>query len=195
MSILYRNSWIYHTILTGAYGRHIRDRFRAVAEWIPEGASVLDVCCGDAHLADHLPDSVTYRGLDRSPAFVRSAQRRGLQVDPFDLREGELPEASVVVCQISLYQFHPDVENVLARLYTAAEQRLIVTESVRSLAQSRWPWLATLGAWGMRVDGMRDARFRYTPASLEELFRPYAGRLRHARAISGGRDWLFVVEK
>lgn len=195
MSILYRNSWLYHTVLIGAYGHRRRERFRAAARWIPDHASVLDVCCGDGRLAEHLPASVRYRGLDGSRDFVRAARRRGRRVEPFDLREDELPSAQIVVCQLALYQFHPDVPGVLARLFAAAEQRLIVTESVRSLAQSRWPWLAELGAQSLRVEGMSDIRFRFTPATLAELFRPFGSGLRHAGAISGGRDWLFVVEK
>ncbi|CAL1240143.1 class I SAM-dependent methyltransferase [Candidatus Methylocalor cossyra] len=195
MSFLYRSSWLYHTVLAGAYGRHKLDRFRAVAQWIPEGSKVLDVCCGDGRLAEYLPPSVDYRGLDRSRALVRAARRLGRRVDAFDLRTDALPRAEIVVCQISLYQFYPHVESVLARLFEAAEQRLIITESVRCLAQSRWPWLAALGAWGMRVEGMGDSRFRFTPHSLQELFRPYRERLRHWGAISAGRDWLFVLEK
>jgi hypothetical protein len=41
---------------------------------------------------------------------------------------------------------------------------------------------------------MSDSRFRHTPNSLHEVFRPYGPRLRHQGAIGGGRDWLFVVE-
>lgn len=195
MSILYKNSWFYHTMLAGAYGRRRWDRFRAVAEWIPEAASVVDVCSGDGTLAEHLPPSVNYRGLDRSPAMIRAGQKRGRRIESFNLRTDPLPEADVVVCQISLYQFHPDTETTVARMFAAASQRLIITESVRSLAQSAFPPLAVLGDWALRVEGMDDSRFRHTPESLEELFRPYGSQLRHQGPINGGRDWLFVLEK
>jgi hypothetical protein len=194
MSVLYRNSWLYHTVLAAAYGRRRQDRFRAVAAWVPEGATVLDVCSGDGTLAQHLPLSVRYHGLDRSPAFVAAGRRRGRRIDRFDLRTDQLPRAEIVICQISLYQFHPDTEATVKRLFDAAERRLIITESVRSLAQSRWPPLAALGDWALRVEGMSESRFRHTPNSLHEVFRPYAPRLRHQGAIAGGRDWLFVVE-
>lgn len=195
MSILYRNSWLYHTVLAAAYGRRRQDRFRAVAGWIPAGATVLDVCSGDGTLAEHLPTSVRYQGLDHSPAFVQAARRRGRQVDIFDLRTDRLPRAEIVICQISLYQFHPHTEATVKRLFEAAERRLLITESVCSLAQSRWPPLAALGDWALRVEGMSDSRFRHTPKSLQELFRPYGRHLRHQGAIAGGRDWLFVLER
>lgn len=136
-----------------------------------------------------------YQGLDRSRAFVRAGRRRGRRIDCFDLRTDTLPRADIVICQLSLYQFHPHTEATLERMFEAAGRRLIVTESVRSLAQSRCPPLAVLGDWALRVDGMSDTRFRHTPHTLQELFRPYASRLRHQGPIDGGRDWLFVLEK
>jgi hypothetical protein len=194
MSVLYQNSCLYHTVLAVAYGSRGQERFRAVAAWVPEGTTVLDVCSGDGTLAEHLPPSVRYHGLDRSPAFVRAGRHRGRRIDHFDLRTDQLPRAEIVICQISLYQFHPHTEATVKRLFDAAERRLIITESVRSLAQSRWTPLAALGDWALRVEGMSDSRFRRTPKSLHDLFRPYGPRLQHQGAIAGGRDWLYVLE-
>ncbi len=195
MAILYKSSWLFHSAMALAYRTHKGERFRAVAHWIPEGAEVVDVCCGDGSLAEHLPPSVDYRGLDYSQALVRAAQRRGLRVEPFDLRCDNLPCSQVVVCQVSLFQFHPHADSVLARLFAAAKQRLIISESVRSLTQSRWGWIASVVAWGVHMEGMTDNRFRFTPESLEQLFQPYRAHVRCAGPICGGRDWLFVLDK
>jgi SAM-dependent methyltransferase len=195
MAILYKHSWLFHSAMTCAYRTHRQERFRALAQWVPEGAHVLDVCCGDGSFSKHLAPSVRYRGLDHSPAFVRTARRHGRQVEIFDLRHDRLPPSQIVVCQISLYQFYPEEAAVLARLFEAAKQRLIISESVRSLAKSRWPWIASLGAWGLHVEGMTNSRFRFTPEGLEELFQPYRPYIGQAGVICGGRDWLFVLDK
>lgn len=195
MAILYKHSWLFHSAMAFAYRTHRLERFRALARWVPEGAEVLDVCCGDGSLVEYLPSSVRYKGLDHSPAFVRAACRHGREVESFDLRRGSLPPAQIVICQISLYQFYPEEAVVLSRLLEAARQRLIVSESVKSLAKSRWPWIASLGAWGLRVDGMAESGFRFTPEGLKELFRPYSTHIRQAGPICGGRDWLFVLDK
>jgi SAM-dependent methyltransferase len=195
MAILYRHSWLFHSAMTFAYLTHRRERFQALACWVPEGAHVLDVCCGDGSFTEYLPSSVRYKGLDYSPAFVRAARRRGRQVELFDLRHGSLPASQIIVCQISLYQFYPEQAAVLARLFEAAEQRLIVSESVKSLAKSRWPWIASVGDWGLRVEGMIDSRFRFSPEDLEKLFHPYSAHIHQAGPICGGRDWLYVLDK
>ncbi len=195
LPVLYKSSWFYHGALALAYRKHRQERFRAVAHWVPEEAEVLDVCCGDGSLGKYLPPSVRYRGLDYSTAFVHTAQQRGCRVEAFNLRCDPLPAAQIVICQVSLFQFHPHVEEILARLFEAAEQRLIVSESVRSLTQSPWPWIARVVAWGTHVDGMTQDWFRFTPEGLQILFDPYRPHIRHAGAVCGGRDWLFVLDK
>jgi len=44
------------------------------------GCSVLDIGCGNADLADLLPDDVTYLGLDNNPRYIESAKQRGINV-------------------------------------------------------------------------------------------------------------------
>jgi trans-aconitate methyltransferase len=195
MAILYRSSLLYHGLMTAVYHVHRRERFREVAQWIPEGAEVLDVCCGDGALTGYLDRSVRYRGLDQSPVFVARARDRGREVEHFDLRRASLPGSQVVVCQASLFQFYPDVDEVLGQLFDAALQRLIVSESVKSLTQSRWSCLSRIVAWGTHVEGMTNDHFRFCPEGLDRLFHPYAAHLRHAREVCGGRDWLYVLDK
>ncbi len=195
MALLYSSSWFYHGLMTVMYHVHVRERFRQVALWVPEGADLLDVCSGDGQLMTYLPGATRYRGLDYSEPFLRKARELGRDVQRFDLRTDPLPEAQVVVCQVSLFQFYPEVEGVLARLYAAARERLIISESVRSLTQSKNPLISRLVAWGTRANGMEHDRFRYNPHTLEALFRPYQRQIRHAAEVCGGRDWIYVLDK
>jgi SAM-dependent methyltransferase len=194
MSILYQSNRLFHFMMAAAYRDHRFERFDAVARWIPHAADVLDVCCGDGTLAAYLSGS-RYRGLDQSPAFVKAARKKGLDVDLFDLRRDSLTPSQIVVCQISLYQFHPEEELILARLFEAARDKLIVSESVRSLAQSRFPLTRWVGAWGMRTRGMTHIDFRFTPERLHRLFEPYRRFLEFAGPICAGRDWVYVLDK
>lgn len=195
MAILYQSSRFYHALMTLVYRTHRRERFQAVSRWVPEDAEVLDVCCGDGSLAEHLLPSARYRGLDQSAAFVREGQRRGHRVEQFDVMRDKLPSAQIIVCQVSLFQFYPAVDTVLSRLYEAAEQRLIISESVLSLTQSRWSWIASIVAWGTDPNGMSNNRFRFNEETLKELFSPYREHILDAREVCGGRDWVYVLEK
>jgi 2-polyprenyl-3-methyl-5-hydroxy-6-metoxy-1,4-benzoquinol methylase len=62
------------------------------------GCRVLDIGCGNADLADLLPNGVSYLGLDNNPRYIESAKQRGINVieasvdelgslgyDPFDV--------------------------------------------------------------------------------------------------------------
>lgn len=195
MPVFYANSHVYHMLMAMTYRRHRAERFRAVAEWVPDGAEVLDVCCGDGSLAKHLPPNVSYRGLDRSSAFLRTAQKRGRSVERFDVCSESLPKSQIVICQVSLYQFYPLVDQMLARLFEAATHRLIISESVWSLTRSKLPLVAPIIAWAMRANDLSDGYFRFTPEELDRLFVAYQPALRYRGSICGGMDRLFVLDK
>jgi SAM-dependent methyltransferase len=195
MSLLYSNAALFQLAMAVAYGDHRHERFNEVARWIAPHSEVLDVCCGAGILANYLPVGTRYRGLDRSRHLVATARRRNLDVSEFDLRSQDLPQAPVIVCQISLYQFHPEESDLLARLFRAAQTRLIISESVRSLAQSKFAATRWLGTKALQVQGMTQADFRFTPERLQILFAPYRSWERHFGPICAGRDWLYVVDK
>ncbi|MGH8602520.1 MAG: class I SAM-dependent methyltransferase [Gammaproteobacteria bacterium] len=195
MALLYKNTYLYHGLINAVYGVSRKERFHAVVRWVPDDMEVLDVCCGDGTLATYLARGVNYRGLDQSPAFVRQAQALGRAVELFDVRAGDLPSADVVVCQVSLFQFYPQAESMLARLFDAAKYRLVISESVFSLSQSRWSWLASVVGRGTKTKGMSTHTFRYTASSLRQLFQPYATNVRHMAEVCNGRDWLYVLDK
>ncbi|MGH6635675.1 MAG: class I SAM-dependent methyltransferase [Gammaproteobacteria bacterium] len=195
MALLYKNTYLYHGLINFVYGVSRKERFHAVVRWVPDDMEVLDVCCGDGTLASYLARGVNYRGLDQSPVFVREAQALGRSVELFDVRMGDLPSADVVVCQVSLFQFYPQAESMLARLLDAAKYRLVISESVFSLSQSHWSWLATIVGRGTKTKGKSTHTFRYTSSSLRQLYQPYPANLRHAAEVCNGREWVYVLDK
>ena len=126
------------------YGRHYAARMRAVAEQVPPGASVLELCCGPGTLyRRHLRGRVSgYVGIDVNPGFVSRLSRRGVDARRLDLAapDGALPAADVAIMQASLYHFLPHAER--DRRPDAArprDERVIVSEPVRNLAIQRPP--------------------------------------------------------
>ena len=163
-ALIYRSAVAYELAMLGLYGRHYRARSRAVADLIPPGASVLDLCCGPGTLyRRHLRAAgVSYTGLDLNPRFIARVRRLGAEGFVRDLRRiDELPRADCVVIQASLYHFLPDPAPLLSRMERAARHRVIVAEPIRNLAGSRNPLLAALarrqtdpgaGGWPLRFD-------------------------------------------
>src|SRR5439155_809818 len=80
-----------------------------VADGIGHRGDVLELCCGDLALYQHLARrglAGSYLGLEQSCAMLRLARRRGVDVRAFDVRAGGvLPTAAAVIMQASLYQF------------------------------------------------------------------------------------------
>jgi SAM-dependent methyltransferase len=195
-SLIYRSALGYELLMRALYGRHYQARMRAVAEQVPHGASVLELCCGPGTLyTRHLRDRArSYIGLDLNEGFVADLRRRGVDARATDLaREpAPLPSAEVVIMQASLYHFLPDAHEIVDRMLDAAGDRVIVSEPVRNLASSANPLLGRLGRRAADP-GVGGAERRFTEATLDGLFDRHRDRRVKAELIPGGREKLYVL--
>jgi SAM-dependent methyltransferase len=195
-SLVYRSAAGYELAMRALYGRHYTDRMRAIAAEVPQGASVLELCCGPGTLyTHHLRGRVSaYIGLDVNERFVGALRRRGVDARVVDLSHSPepLPAADVVLMQASLYHFLPDAGRIIDRMLAAASGRVIVSEPVRNLATSS---NALIGLLGRRAadPGLGGAERRFTEETLDALTGRYRDLVVKARLIPGGREKLYVL--
>ncbi|WP_435593578.1 class I SAM-dependent methyltransferase [Nocardia sp. bgisy118] len=194
-SLIYRNRAVYELLMRGLYGRHYAARYGAIAGLVPDGAEVVDVCCGPATLYTRYlrAKSVAYTGLDLNERFVAGVSRAGGRGLVWNMRsDAPLPEADYVVMQASLYHFLPEPGPVLDRMLAAARKSVIVAEPIRNLATSRNRVLSTVGRRFTNAGDGRQAH-RFTEATLDEFFRRYEPRVAQRALIAGGREKLYVL--
>ena len=194
-SLIYRNASVYELAMLLLYGRHYPSRYRAIAELIPAGSSVLDLCCGPALLYHrHLrTKAVQYTGLDINASFITRLIRRGGSGQVWDLRSEEaLPAADYVIMQASLYHFLPDASQVVDRMLQAARKRVIIAEPIRNLATSNSRLLSMLGRL-FTNPGTGEHSLRFTEASLDDFFSDYGSRVVESFTIAGGREKVYVL--
>jgi len=192
MLTIYQVPALYRLLMRLGYGPDYAARYALVADRIGEPDDVLEVCCGHLGLYRHLRHRGlvrSYVGLEQAPAMLRLARRGGVDVRAFDVRAGDaLPAAGTVIMQASLYQFHDLADTLLPRLWAAARRRLVIAEPVRNLSQSR----SRVARWAARAltrtpDG-RIHTFRYTEATLLELYRRCAVPVSRVDRTPGGRE-------
>ena len=194
-SLIYRSASVYELAMMLLYGRHYSSRYRAIADLIPNGSSVLDLCCGPAHLYHRYlrAKSVRYTGLDINAKFIARLTRRGGSGRVWDLRSEEpLPSADYVIMQASLYHFLPDASQVVERMLRAARKRVIIAEPIRNLATSNSRLLSLLGRL-FTNPGVGEHSLRFTEASLTNFFSGYASRVDESFTIAGGREQVYVL--
>jgi SAM-dependent methyltransferase len=193
-SLIYRNAQVYEALMRALYGRHYAARMTLVAERVPIGASVVELCCGPGTLyLRHLRGRVSsYIGMDVNPRFVARLRAAGADARQVDLRAGDepLPQADVVLIQASLYHFLPDAQALLDRMLAAARRRVIVAEPIRNLSSSSNPLLARLGRRGTDP-GVGGHAGRFTEETLAELMSQY--RAQESLVIPGGREKIYVL--
>ena len=194
-SLVYKSCLLYELAMRLLYGRHYPARYYAVAALVPEGASVLDLCCGPATLYHGYlrHKGVRYTGLDVNEKFVRRLARAGARGQVWDLRSDRpLPPADHVIMQASLYHFLPDAGPVVGRMLQAAGEQVIIAEPVRNLSTSRLPLVARL-ARRHADPGSGSPASRFTEANLDAFFARYAGRVKRSFHIPGGREKVYVL--
>lgn len=195
-SFIYRSSFVYELAMLLLYGRHYPARYRAIAELIPDGSIVLDLCCGPALLYHRYLQSkdVQYIGLDINANFITRLIRRGGSGQVWDLRSNEpLPPADFVIMQASLYHFLPDASPIVNRMLQAARNRVIIAEPVRNLTTSGSGLLSQLGRL-FTNPGSGEQSLRFTEASLADFFSAYGLRVDRSFSIAGGREKVYVLD-
>jgi SAM-dependent methyltransferase len=195
-SLVYRSAGGYELLMRALYGRHYEDRMRFVAERVPPGASVLELCCGPGTLyLRHLSERVSrYVGLDVNERFVARLRRRGVDARLLDLSgDVRLPDADVAIIQASLYHFFPDPAPVIERMLAAAHDRVIVSEPIRNLASSPLPLVGSIGRRAADP-GVGGHAHRFTEATLDELLERFRPLVLEALPIPGGREKVYVLD-
>jgi hypothetical protein len=179
------------------YGRGYWERYRIISELIPQGSSVLDLCCGPATLFHRYlkRKAVCYTGLDINRGFVERLSANGATGAVWDLEEDRpLPRSEYVLMQASLYHFLPNALPIVERMMAAAKKQVLIAEPIRNLADSQNPVLALL-ARKFTNPGTRDQPNRFDEARLDALLEPYQkrGQVLKSRLIAGGREKLFIL--
>lgn len=196
-SLIYRSALAYELLIRALYGRYYDAHYRAIAELIPAGSRVVEVCCGPATLYRHYlrGKSVDYTGIDLSEPFITalcSLGGRGIVSDAAS--DASLPEADYVILQGALYFFLPDPTSIIDRMLLAARKQVIVSEAIKNIANSRWP---IVNALARRLAGAvaGEGVVRFTERTLDQLFERYRDCVIDAFKIPGGRDKVYVLDK
>ncbi len=201
-SPIYRSALGYELVMRALYGRNYTKRMQVVAEEVPEGSSVVELCCGPGTLYQRYlrPRTSAYVGLDVNERFVERLRAHGVDARRVDLGEDAepLPAADVALMQASLYHFLPNPEPIIEKMLAAARDRVIVSEPIRNLSSSGNPLLGRVGrrasdpgAGGTGGGAAGDQRFN--EESLDALMERYGERVLRRFLIPGGREKVYVL--
>jgi glycosyltransferase involved in cell wall biosynthesis len=168
----------YDLVMRALYGRQHQATTAAVAARIPDGASVVDLCCGTARLyQDFLRvRGCVYLGLDTNGDFVMHAQRRGVDVRWFNLLTDPIPPADYVVMCSSLYHFGATADDIVARMRRAARRGVIISEPVRN-----WSDAPVIGGFiaALTDPGVGDYTMRFDIDAFRALLARHGGEVIH----------------
>jgi trans-aconitate methyltransferase len=170
---IYWHPAIYHFAMRALYGKGLDSRCKIIAGLLPNGVSVVDVCCGDCYIMRFLNGkNIKYLGLDINPNFVKNVQNLGIEAKLFNLKEDKLPQADYVIMQASLYQFMPDHKIVLDKIFSAARKGVVIAESIKNMTLSNNRIISSIAFLGTKVNGVYFSN-RFAKDELTKLFKDY----------------------
>lgn len=107
-----------------AYLAHRAELVRRLGPSLAEGATLLDLACGDGGLADFLP-GLRYVGVDANEEMVAAGRERGRDLVLADLNEYTPPEpVQATTIFRALYYAH-DRRALFERIHGYTEQKLV----------------------------------------------------------------------
>jgi SAM-dependent methyltransferase len=178
--LIYRRPAVYELLKRAQYGRYYSDHLKAVANEVPPGSSVVELCCGPGTLyTHHLRERTSsYIGLDMNEPFIVALRRQGVDARPVDLSDNQepIPSADVAIIQGRLHNFLPDPAHIIDRMLAASRRLTVISEPIQ----------------GRRLT-MFARRPHLSEQALDELFEPYRELLIKETLIAGGREKLFVL--
>ena len=186
--MIYRSAFIYRSLMKTLYGSGFENRYEAVAREIPDGAEVLDLCCGDARIyTNYLKQKgVNYLGMDASSGFLRNAVRHSVAFKVWRMSQDEIPEADYIVMMASLYQFHDQAPETLKLLLKRARKKLILTEPIVNMAQSQNPLFSKFARM------LTSSQKRFNENSIQSLIESQKQAVEKTEKIANGREMLIV---
>ncbi len=170
------------------------ERYEAVARRVPEGASVVEFCCGCGYLYEKFlaQKHVGYIGVDLLPRMLSRLRKLGVPVIAGDLLSMQTPAADICVMLGSLYHFHPKEGVLLGAM--ARSGRAILLEPVKNHSFDGNPISRWLGQ-ALSYIGDTSSSYRLTPDALDALLAEGGVEVIFDTLILGGKYRLVEFRK
>lgn len=193
-SPIYWSPAIYRAVMRGLYGAQLEERYRAVDRLIPDGARVVELCCGCGYLYEHYlrQRRIDYLGLDLLPAMMSRLRKLGAHVEAIDVATGVVPAGDYVIMLGSLYHFHPQEACILRKM--AASGTGIVLEPTQNLSQSNNRMIRFLARSMSFISGTRSD-YRLTSDRMDEVIAEAGVRILSTSEVLNGQYRLTLFER
>jgi hypothetical protein len=195
ISPIYWHPILYEYTMRLLYGRHFMNRYRAIADAIPDGITLLEICAGDFFLYRRFLHGrrLSYKGTDRNEVFIRSAKKRGINASRLELPNDPVPQADVILMQASLYHFIPHHKAIIDKMLASAHSSVIIAEPISNVTSSGNAFLSRVSS--LATDpGTGPQPQRFTRSTLSAFFHStYANHIVRESVIAGNHEVLYVL--
>lgn len=193
-SPIYWHPFLYRAAMKLAYGKRFSKRYHALTEFIPEGCALFEPCMGDARLyLDYLKKkNVNYSCGDVNPHFVNAARRKGIDAVEMNLMTETPPQSDYILLHASLSYFIPNEEKLIAKLFSACNKELIISESIDNMSNSSSGFTSMLGTWLSKAK-VGQSKIKFTATTLKKAFAPFEANIKVWKIDPDNREIIIVL--
>lgn len=194
-SFIYQNIHYYRFVMSLLYKGNYYKRFKPVADQI-SGKRVTEICFGDVVIAEYCKSkSIDWTGIDINDAFIKNAQKQGLNAQKQDILDlNELPAADTCIICGSLYHFNNQLESLFVKMLACAP-KIIISEPINNLSTNKGI-IGKLAKASANVNGKKHD-FRFTQESLLLALTELSNKLKFEFSVVGqlNKDIIIVIKK
>lgn len=194
-SPVYWHPFFYRTAMKLSYGKQYYERFERLNSYFPEGASVFEICMGDAYFYQHYlaKKNVHYSCGDVNPFFVNAAKRKGIDARAFNLFTDAVPKTDYILIHAALSYFIPQEASIILKLMQAAGKKVIIAESVDNLSNASSGFKSAIGTFLSKAKA-GQSKIKFTRESLKKSFEPFAGHIETWDESPERREVIIVLK-
>lgn len=146
----------------GKYKRRF-ERINALLK--PNSNTVIELCFGDIHIAEHCKkNGIDWKGYDINEHFVRNATRLNYNAILKDVNTLDVFEiCDTYIITGSLYHFKNDSIEILRKMIASSKQ-VIVSEPIKNISTTKG-FVGTIASW-LANAGNGTERFRFNEATF-----------------------------
>ena len=199
VSIIYKNIFIYRSVMNLIYGGNYNKRFKKIIGLIDQEkvSSVTELCFGDTIIANYCKEkNILWNGIDINGIFVDRAKKQGYNAICNDIvKVAAFAKSDICIISGSLYHFNHDERLQLFKKMFSASDKVIISEPIKNLSDNK----GIIGYIARRSAnaGAGNEVFRFNQQSLIAMLEEYKNIFNFEYTISGfvKKDIIVFLKK
>src|SRR3989338_828973 len=193
--LIYRSPLLYRLAIFFLYRGDYSERYEILDRFIKERSSVVELCCGpgDFYRGFLKKKNVNYLGVDNSADFIKRCKKKGINVIWGEVSQFNFIKSDYYIIISSLYQFHPDIRELINKMLQYAKC-VLISEPIKNISNSKYKIISKIAAYLTNKKNYEN-NFHFTEKSLDTMMLAgFKNKIVYVQTTKNGREKIYVLK-